>query len=254
MPLPAGSRSRAADGLSRRRQGRCTVAARAAQCAGCRSRLTAMFSPGSVKQQVPEGMKNELQMQALPGTSFLQEVEEKVLVPLLSAQGRQAQDTFEEKIAYVLEDNFVTANYPPDEAGQHGTSDCPVLFMAPVKGGPRMAVKVGAYRKEAELDALVNLIFQRHRENSGNHEEKLKGLEGMQKVAVSLGFSDDYENMKLEPLAKRCAEKMELEPPPSSETDPLLECALLSCESAPGVRVARTRQSHKNGMAGAIVA
>ena len=142
-------------------------------------------------------------------------MEEKVFVPLLSAQGRQAQDTFEEKIAYVLEDNFVTANYPPDEAGQHGTSDCPVLFMAPVKGGPRMAVKVGAYRKEAELDALVNLIFQRHRGNSGNHKEKLKGLEGMRKVTVSLGFSD-YENMKLEPLAKRCAEKMELEPPPSS--------------------------------------
>ena len=76
-----------------------------------------------------------------------------------------------------------------------------------------MAVKVGAYREEGELDALVELIFETH---AGERKETLKGLEGLQKVAESLGISG-YENMKLEPLAKKCAEKMKLEQPPSSK-------------------------------------
>ena len=79
-----------------------------------------------------------------------------------------------------------------------------------------MAVKVGAYREEAELDELVTLIFQRYHETSGNQREKLKGVEGLHKVAGSLGFSD-FGNMKREPLAKRCAEMMKLEPPASNK-------------------------------------
>ena len=137
-------------------------------------------------------------------------------MPLLSAQGRQAQEVFAEKIADVLEDNFVKADYPPDEAGLHGTSDCPVLFMAPVKGGPRMATKVAEYRTEGEMDALVDLIFQRHREQFGMRKETLRGIKGLQKVAGSLGIAD-HENMELGPLAEKCAEKMEVEAPPSNK-------------------------------------
>merc|ERR1712070_740608 len=100
--------------------------------------------------------------------------------------------------------------------GDHQGCDRRVLFMAPVKGGPRMAVKVADYRMEAEMDALVDLIFQSYCEKAGSEgggaEEgqhkpmkdvgkELKGVEGLRKVADWLGI-DGYSNMELEPLAK----------------------------------------------------
>ena len=92
-----------------------------------------------------------------------------------------------------------------------------------------MAVKVADYRAEGELDALVDLIFRRYRESFGKTEQQqqqqqqqleekkeLKGIEGLQKVAVWLGIAG-YNDLKLEPLAEACAEAMKLERPPSNK-------------------------------------
>ena len=79
-----------------------------------------------------------------------------------------------------------------------------------------MAVKVADYRMEGEMDALVDLIFQRYREQSGNLKVELKGLEGLQTVAEWLGIAG-YNDLKEEPLAEACAEAMQLQQPPSSK-------------------------------------
>ena len=80
-----------------------------------------------------------------------------------------------------------------------------------------MAVKVGAYREEGELDALVELIFQRYREFSGKeNNEDLKGVEGLQEVAGWLGIAN-HSNLKHEPLAQACAEAMQLKQPLSNQ-------------------------------------
>ena len=49
----------------------------------------------------------------------MQELEEKVFVDLLSAQGRQAKKSFAGMIAEVLDNDFDLADYSPDEAGMH---------------------------------------------------------------------------------------------------------------------------------------
>ena len=91
-----------------------------------------------------------------------------------------------------------------------------MLFNAPVKNPKRMAVKVAAYREEAELDALVELIFKRYRESSGKENEQMNGVEGLQAVASWLDIAG-HSDLKLGPLARACAEAMQLERPPSNK-------------------------------------
>ena len=115
--------------------------------------------PGKVKQCVPPMMVKELKDQAvLPeedclDQQFLDSVEEQVFVPLLVCQGSQARDTFKARLTDVLEGDFVEAYYPPDEAGDHADDEQirgkRVLYMAPVKGAKRMAVKVIENRNES---------------------------------------------------------------------------------------------------------
>ena len=175
--------------------------------------LAVMASFGTIDQIVPPAMTEELKNQARNGSGFLEEVEEKVFVPLLTAQGRQAKQRFEDMLTDVLEGDFELADYPPDEAGQHGTSDRRTLFLAPVKEGPRMAAKVCttkcAYCKAEALEDLVSCVVQKAGRKSGDK----KGLPGLRNVAAALAI-EGADDLELAPLAEKCAEKMQIKQPP----------------------------------------
>ena len=102
-----------------------------------------------------------------------------------------------------------------------------------------MEVKVADYRVEtekAEFDALVDLIFHRYREQSGNEDDELKGDKGLQKVANWLKIID-FDDMKGKVLAGECAKMMELEQPTSKwpHVQQLGDC-LRCCIECPDVQ------------------
>ena len=171
--------------------------------------LAATESFGNIDQIVPRAMTQELKEQARDGSGFLEEVEKRVFVPLLTAQGRQAKEVFEHMITEALEGDYELAHYSPDEAGQHGTSDRRTLFMAPVKEGARMEAKVSqtkcAYCKAQALRDLVSSIIQQAGHESGGK----KGLPGLRNVAAALEL-EGADTLDLEPLAEACAAKMQI--------------------------------------------
>ena len=77
-------------------------------------------------------MKAEL-LDQIRDPELLKKVETDVFGPLLSLQGRQAKEVFDSMMKEVLGTEYALSSYPPEEAGQHGTSEVPTLFQGSVK-------------------------------------------------------------------------------------------------------------------------
>ena len=197
--------------------------------------LAALQGFGTINQIVPPAMTEELKQQARSGkrgSDFLDEVATRVFAPLLTAQGRQAKEAFDAMIVEILEGEYDLADYPPDEAGQHGTSDRRTLFLAPVKEGARIEAKVSkhkcAYCKAEALEELVGTIIQQAGPRSGGK----KGLPGLRNVAAALKL-DGAQDLSLGPLADKCADKMQIQRPysrPWPHTQHLGDCLRCTIE------------------------
>merc|ERR1711998_434489 len=106
--------------------------------------------------------------------------------------------TFDALISEALDDDYDVTNYPPDEAGQHGTNTRRNLFNAPVKSVKRMADKVGGQncgicKVEAIQELAVKVIKQ-----AGMRSKGKKGLPGLRNVAKALGVKD-ADKLAMEP-------------------------------------------------------
>ena len=123
-------------------------------------RCEKLTSFGEVKQPMPsevEALGKLFEREGKPSTDdegklFKDKLDEVVLVPLLRLQAEQAQAEFREKLKQALPESAVCEGQPTDE-DREGSKR--LVILAPLKGEPRMAVKVKEYREEAQKDQSV---------------------------------------------------------------------------------------------------
>ena len=125
-------------------------------------RCNELLSFGEVKQPMPsevEGLGKLFEREGMPSTDdegklFKDKLDEVVLVPLLRLQAEQAQAEFREKLKQALEvDQSAVYEGQPTDDDREGAKR--LIILAPLKGEPRMAVKVKEYREEAQTDQSV---------------------------------------------------------------------------------------------------
>ena len=123
-------------------------------------RCEELTSFGVVKQPMPSGVEalgKLFEKEGKPSTDdegklFKDKLDEVVLVPLLRLQAEQAQAEFRKKLEQALPESAVCEGQPTDE---HREGSKRLIILAPLKGEPRMAVKVKEYREEAQKDQSV---------------------------------------------------------------------------------------------------